>query len=45
MKYNLVSGSDGISYLAKKRGADLVVWSLTVGLGLLLAYSILASLR
>ena len=43
--YTLKEGN-GISYLAKKKyGGDVLVWSLTMVVGLLLAYSLVASIR
>ena len=43
--YTLKQGN-GISYLAKKKyGAEIVAWSLTIVVGLLLGYSLVASIR
>ena len=43
--YTLKQGN-GISYLTKKKyGAEIVGWSLTVIVGLLLGYSLIHSLR
>ena len=43
--YTLKEGN-GISYLAKKKyGAEIVGWSLTIVVGLLLGYSLVASIR